>query len=343
MRFPPPGIVLLCLSFSAGSALAADAGDWLVKMGTAARQSNYEGVLVYRGEDILETFRVTHRFANGSERERVQSLTGEVREVLQQNDQLTCILPEDGALTRNRPTPQTLFPSMRPEDVATLEQVYAFKELGDARVAGRNSRGIFISPRDAFRYGYEIWGDVETALPLKVSLVAAEGQVLEQMFFTEVEFPQQTPDSAFSSELNAEDVQHASATAASAIADAHEREPVLEQAQSEASKVTDLPPGYRLVKRQVRKLPGDRGAVEHLVFSDGLTAVSVFRSASPPVAVPEDNAQQRVNQIAAINAYSRRSGHIRITVVGEAPKRTVRMIGDNFARQPLLEETSSPH
>ena len=35
-----------------------DPAAWLVKMSEAARGSNYQGVVVYRGDEMLETFRV---------------------------------------------------------------------------------------------------------------------------------------------------------------------------------------------------------------------------------------------------------------------------------------------
>lgn len=335
--------MMLVPGVQAGS---GEAGDWLVRMSQAARMANYEGVLVYRGDDVLETFRVTHRFADGSERERVQSMTGEVREVLKQNNKVTCLLPKDQKLTANRPaTPKSLFRPLSQERLQQIAAVYELRELGQARVAGRNCRGIAIAPRDEFRYGYELWADGETGVPLKLSLVSHDGRLLEQMFFTEVRFPASIPDTAFAADISPQAARESTAAAADAIAQAHAREPVAEDATAEvaSTQFSKLPPGFRVVRRELRGSPA--GVREHLVLSDGLSAVSVYRvlRASPEAAAA---AAQRLDQMGPLNAYSRSVGRVQITVVGEAPRRTVKMIGDSvdsaFAPLDTTSEVPGP-
>lgn len=319
------------LALASGARAADGAGDWLVQMSQAARMSNYEGVLVYRGDDILETFRVTHRFQDGSERERVQSMTGEVREVLKQNNKVTCLLPQDQRLTTvKRPaTPKSLFKPLSQERLQQIAAVYELRELGTARVAGRNCRGIAIAPRDEFRYGYELWADAESGVPLKLSLVSPDGRLLEQMFFTEVKFPRSIPDSAFAADVPAHQARESTAAAADAIAQAHEREPVADEvAETAPVQFSKLPPGFRVVRRNLQASP--TGVREHLLLSDGLSAVSVYRvlRRSPEAAAMA--AAQRIDRMGPLNAYSRSVGQVQITVVGEAPRRTVQMIGDNI-------------
>jgi len=332
------------LVLASGASAGDEAGDWLVKMSQAARMANYEGVLVYRGDDILETFRVTHRFEDGSERERVQSMTGEVREVLKQNNKVTCLLPKDQRLTANRPaTPKSLFKPLSQDRLKQISDVYELKELGKARVAGRNCRGIAIAPRDEFRYGYELWADSESGVPLKLSLVASDGRLLEQMFFTEVRFPTSIPESAFARDVPADQARQSTAAAADAIAQAHEREPVAEETTAEvaSAQFSKLPPGFRVVRREIRASPA--GVREHLLLSDGLSAVSVYRVLrnSPEAAASTAAAEHRIDQMGPLNAYSRSVGQVQITVVGEAPRRTVKMIGDNIdtAFAPLTAQT----
>lgn len=324
------------LALAVQASAADDTAEWLARTSGAARAANYQGVLVYRGDDILETFRVTHRFAEGAERERVQSLTGEVREVLKHNDNVTCLLPKQPRLSVNRPTPKNLIPALTPERLIRITDLYELRELGEQRVAGRVCRGIAIAPRDEFRYGYEIWADAQTAVPLKVSMLAAKDQLLEQMFFTEVEFPVAIPDSAFVSELEGTAKDQATNAAAEAIEDAHQQQPVIESPQV---RLTKLPPGFRVVRREIRTLPGGAGVLEHVVLSDGLSAVSVFR-ARQLAQGPEKS--QRIDQMGAVNAYSRVVGQMRVTVVGEAPKQTVQMIGDGFASDPVEASAGTP-
>ena len=337
MRRARLAVLAAGLVLTTGGVKAADASDepgaWLVKMSQAARMANYEGVLVYRGDDILETFRVTHRFSEGSERERVLSMTGEVREVLKQNNKVTCLLPKDQRLTTNRATtPKGLFKPLSQERLDQISSVYELRELGKARVAGRNCRGIAIAPRDEFRYGYELWADSETGVPLKLSLVAPGGKLLEQMFFTEVGFPASIPDSAFAAEIPEQTARESTAAAADAIAQAHEKEPVAEDVTTAAdaapAQFSKLPPGFRVVRREIRA--SQAGVREHLVLSDGLSAVSVYRVLRREPDTSVASAPQRLDQMGPMNAYSRVVGPVQITVVGEAPGRTVKMIGDSI-------------
>lgn len=325
-----------------------ETGAWLVRMSQATRMANYEGVVVYRGEDVLETFRVTHRFVDGSERERVQSMTGEVREVLKQNDKLTCLLPKDRRMTATRPsTPKGLFQALSPERLRQIATVYDLRQMGEGRVAGRHCRGFAIAPRDEFRYGYELWADSDTGLPLKLSLVAPDGRLLEQMFFTEVRYPDSIPDAAFESAVPDDQVRESTVAAVDAIAAAHEREPMQDEHLAVATESVredaergfgQLPPGFRLVRREVHASAA--GLREHLVLSDGLSAISVYRIKRREGA--DAAPSQRLDQMGPLNAYSRTLGATRIMVLGEAPRRTIRMIGDSFEPQELESAGPAP-
>ncbi|HUP92760.1 MAG TPA: MucB/RseB C-terminal domain-containing protein [Solimonas sp.] len=295
---------------------AAEPAEWLVKMSEAARTANYQGTIVYQDDDMLETMRLTHRFENGVERERVQALTGEPREIQKQDSKVTCLLPRDRKLTMERPTPKGLFPGLSRERLQQLAAVYEFDDLGTARLAGRVCRGVAITPRDDLRYGYEVWADEKTNVPLKVNLIGRDGSVLEQMMFTEIDFPAAIPDTAFQTELKPEGYREVTRTAGAS------------RPASTAGgtwQFKQLPPGFHVTMRDVRTL-ADGGTVEHVLLSDGLSAISIFSAnkSSPAKVFPW------VSQMGAVHAYGRMMGSFHVTVIGEAPPQTVRMIGDNL-------------
>lgn len=312
-------------------ALAEDPVAWLVKMSEAARNGTYQGVVVYRGNDLLETFRVTHRNLNNNELERVQSLNGSPRDILKQGNQVICLLPRDRRMTASRqPTPKGIFPQLTAERIKLMTQLYQLDDLGEARVAGRLCRGITITPRDEFRYGYEMWADAQTAVPLKVNLIGHDGTTLEQMMFTEVDFPANIPDSAF--ELPKEDSTRELVTRTL---------PPSNAAPSPPANVNwtfdQLPPGFKVTMREIRVLPDNRGTVEHLLLSDGISAISVFTTHSLSTQPPRP-----MSQIGAVHAYGRMVGENRVTIVGEAPEETIRMIGDGLKpAEPAAEPTAA--
>lgn len=308
-------------------AAGAEPAEWLVRVSDASRTANYQGVIVYRTRDTLETMKVVHRFQDGVELERVLTQTGQPREIIKQDGKVICLLPQDRRLTVERPTPKGLFPGLTLERVAQIAQIYSFEDLGVARVAGRSCRGIAVAPRDAYRYGYEIWADESTGVPLKVNLVSGQGQVLEQMMFTEIAFPASIPDVALQSEL---DPQRLAAGAAhSRLIPAPTAAPAGPPDMARA-RFDRLPPGFRVTLRDVRPTADGKGVVEHLVLSDGLSAVSVF---SARKAVPK-RAYEGVSQMGAVHAYRRMNGTVSVTVMGEAPPETVRLIGESLRPAP---------
>lgn len=322
----------LLLAAVAMPVFAADGpAEWLVRISEAAREANYRGVIFYQAPNTQETLRVVHRFQDGIELERVQTLTGLPREIIKQDDKVICLLPRDRKVTVDRPTPKALFPGLTPARVAQIGEVYEFDDLGQARIAGRVCRGIAVTPRDDFRYGYEVWADEATAVPLKVNLVGRNGAVLEQMMFTQIEFPERIPDSALQSELDPG--QHAQITQMARTAPA---QPPLPGA---VARFERLPPGFKVMQRELRPTADGKGMVEHLLLSDGLSAVSVFRARK---AVPT-RVFQGVSQMGAVHAYGRMQGTVHITVVGEAPPETVRLIGESLkADAPDLVPAAAP-
>ena len=305
------------------SAHAADPSATLTRVADAARNTTYEGVVLYRGDEQFDVLKVQHRFKDGSEREHLVSLTGEPRQLLRIDNRLICILPKDHMVSIDRPAGMKNFLSqLKPERLRQLAQWYEFRDQGTSRIAGRDCTGVAVMPRDQFRYGYEIWADKATGLPLKVSLVGQQGEVLEQVMFTEVSFPAAIEDSAF------EEPEVDSSKFLTIARDLPSLDATPATTDSDRPQVSfeKLPPGYRVVAREQRPLPeGQEGKVEHLLLSDGLSAVSVFSAIEQHA---PDKAFRGVSRVGPMEAYGRMVGSYHITIVGEVPSQAIRMIGD---------------
>lgn len=296
---------------AAGSSTAV---DWFSRMSDAARRANYEGVVVYRSGEVLESLHVVHAFEDGRIRERLAAMSGEPREILREDDEVTCILPREKKITVDYRSKATgLFPSLPRETIDRLQAYYRFSIAGRMRIADRQCRGVRIEPKDEFRYGYEFWIDEDTGVPLKLTLLDSGGRVLEQLMFTDVSFPASIPAEAFRTKQDisgfTQVVQSVSPKPASAVS---------------GWIVEQLPPGFSLMTRDRRRMRGDDEVVEHLLFSDGLSAVSVYVAATSAAA---GKAFEGVSHMGAVNAYGRRVGSHHLTVVGEVPLVTVQMIG----------------
>jgi sigma-E factor negative regulatory protein RseB len=322
-------LLFLVLCTGTGSAAAGEGTDeWLLRVSDAARLSNYQGVVVYRDDDKLETLRITHRQKDGREQERITSLSGEPRDVFREEDRVTSILPKGPAQQHAQDTggsPKSLFPMMSRETLARAAAHYEFRELGQARVAGRQCRGVALVPRDEYRYGYQVCADSETAVPLKVSLLDHKGKVLEQMMFTEIQYPENIPDQMFA----------LPADVRGAVPTRPDVQVVSQDLTLENWALNRLPPGFRVAQREIRPMENGEGELEHVLLSDGLSAVSVFRvHARSPGPAGERKLFSGFSRMGAMHAYGRIVGRFHVTVVGEVPKATVRMIGDGMDPEP---------
>lgn len=310
-------VCAIALVLGPAPATADDAAAWLLQVSDAARQGNYQGVVVYRDGQRMEVLRLVHRQQQGRVQERLTSLTGRPRDILREGDQVTSLIGTEPVQSSG---PQSLFPVLSQDLLNQAASHYEYRDLGQARVAGRACRGVMMLPRDEFRYGYEICGDAATAVPLRVTLLDRVGRTVEQLMFTEIAFPERIPDAAFTPPPGATPVAVSPVSRdAGATADV-----------PETWRLVRLPPGFRIVRRTLAPSPDGQGIIEHVLLSDGLSAVSVF--GVRPL-VPE-KAFRGLSNMGAMSAYGRRIGAFHITVIGEVPLSTVRMIGDGLAPPP---------
>ena len=98
--------------------------------------------------------------------------------------------------------------------------------------------------------------------------------------------------------------------------------------RTRAGTVKDLPPGFTKLVEGYRTLRGKPAPVAHLVYSDGLVAVSVFVEPMPQAPQPIGPSQQ-----GGVNVYSRQLDDHLVTVLGETPGATVRQIAYSVAHR----------
>jgi sigma-E factor negative regulatory protein RseB len=84
-----------------------------------------------------------------------------------------------------------------------------------------------------------------------------------------------------------------------------------------------LPPGFELTSHRFFG-PSDDGLYEHLVYSDGLAAVSVYVES----AAGEAGRDGDLSRLGTTHAFSKSADGVLITVIGDVPAATVRFIGD---------------
>lgn len=303
----------------------------------AAHNTNYTGTLVYRSEGVMEVLRVTHRAKGGQQDEHIITLTGTPRELLRIGNQLTCFLPRGRRVDLHDVPIKNFFAHLHGPALDRLREWYDFQSIAADRVAGRDCLGVAVDPRDAYRYGYRIWMDQATGVPLRVALVDGEARVLEQVMYTQIEFPATIPDSAFVPTLKDAEGYRTVQRNIAARPPGDAPAPVDADLAKGAWTFTSMPPGFSVTLRDRRHMPDHIGIVDHVMVSDGLSAVSVFTSRAEATGAGLEG----LSHIGAIHAYGRILDGYHVTVVGEAPGRTVKMIGD--ALQPQGQADVGEH
>ena len=85
-----------------------------------------------------------------------------------------------------------------------MDQFYLIEALPATHVLGRAARVIAVHPKDQFRFGYRLWLDENTAMPLKTQLCDAHGQVIEQILFARLDMPENIADADLAPAVNTE-------------------------------------------------------------------------------------------------------------------------------------------
>ncbi|MBI3772688.1 MAG: MucB/RseB C-terminal domain-containing protein [Gammaproteobacteria bacterium] len=286
-------MLLLSMMKVAVAEESIDARQWLVKMSTALQQLNYEGTFVYRADDELAAMRVVHQIGPQGDRELLQTLTGEKRESVNENQQFNYFANKMDAESDSIA-----------KHLAEVEKYYLLKMGEKDRVAGRIARIVIVNPKDEYRYGYRLWLDESTGLLLRSDLIAVDGRVIEQVMFTSMAIgkasPRKTP------------LKPAAGVKGVGSADA---KPVINQ-----WRVTKLPAGFSQIESPALKQEGNG---VHRIFTDGLASVSLFVEK----AKSKDDAFVGVSRMGAVSAFGNLMDGHQLTVVGEVPEATVKMIG----------------
>jgi sigma-E factor negative regulatory protein RseB len=291
-----------------------DGQKWLERMSMAARSLNYVGTFVYENQGKLEAMRVVHAMDEDGEREHLMSLTGPKREVLRDNQIVTCILGDRHAVHVNKSRPRKSFRFSLPGQLEQLEKYYSFEVGGEDRVAGQRCRVVVVSPRDNLRYGRRMCVHEDSHLVLRSELTGAGDAVVEQVMFTSVEFPEHIDEAALLPDLNGADYTWRREP---------EQQPDMTGKVSDSRwKVAEVPDGFMLTDHNWHSFSVDQPGVEHWLYSDGLASVSVYIEAART-----SDSYNGVSHRGGLNAFGTMVDDHYVTVVGEVPSRTVEMIG----------------
>lgn len=307
---------------SADGRQSAQIREWLARLHRAAQTLSFEGNFVAASGGQTASLRIA-RIADGRERyERIEALDGEERISYRHNDLMQTVWPASRTVWIEHRHESSVFPMLINLADGRILDFYRAVPLATDRVAGHVAEVFRLDPRDGYRYGWRLWVEKHAGLLLRAEVISANGRVLAWSRFSQVDIDTRlAPESMRLSQTQTDGFRVVRSQALPA------------DLAQEAWQLTELPPGFRLVRALRRELSPDSGSslvgattpqkptVLQAIYSDGVAVVSVFVE---PFEARRAARQERSLAFGATHTLSRRLGDWWITVVGDVPPVTLR-------------------
>jgi sigma-E factor negative regulatory protein RseB len=293
--------------------------EWLMRMHEASRLRSYVGTFVVSSNTGMSSARIWHACDGDLQIERVESLTGAPRSTFRRNDEVVTFLPESRVARTEKRESLGLFPDLLKSSETSIPDFYSARRVGADRVAGFEADVVLLAPKDNLRFGYRIWSEKKTGLVVKLQTLDADGNVLEQAAFSELQLDAPVRIDKLSQMMASTDGWRV-----------EKAEAVKTTAGAEGWQLRAAVAGFKPIS--CYKRPGGAPAPEgsmQWIFSDGLAAVSLFVEAYDR----QRHVQEGMFASGATQTLTRRIQDWWLTAVGEVPPQTLRAFAQSLERR----------
>ena len=280
----------------------------LEKMEKASATLNYEFAYINVSRQGIESLRYRHAIVSGQTYAQLLQMDGPRREIIQRGKEISYF--EAGLEPFTLPGEHIIdgLPSVLYADFDRLKNYYDFIPVGRSRVADQMCDVVRVVSHDGSRYSYVIWLDVDTSLPLRVDLLAQDGEPIEQ--YQVISF---AVDEGVSRMM--ESLKNASLP------------PVLSLPSGDKVnfnwKPGWVPAGMQMISQTRRQIPTMGKAFETRLYSDGLFSFTINVTDADKDSLNQSlRTGRRTIQVEIRNNKE-------ISVVGELPAATAKRIADN--------------
>lgn len=303
-------LALCCLPIGVVHANQDEAWVILQKASQAAHELSYKGVFVYQSGSATKSVQLTHTNYGHGEYARMMVLDGSPREVLSQGNDASIYSPKNEKVLIEKKRGQSMFPALLPISLESIKHCYQAQLGAIERVGGREAQVVTLLPKDHMRYGFRFWADKEYGLLLKVAMLNDQGLPLEQIGFSQLTWMEDQNMDWFRPKLD---------PSKSYVMGAENAPPAKVESGEMDFGVTELPQGYRKIDQVKQNVPGKQVPVTQVIFSDGLSSISLF--IEPLVKGMRPRVGHTI--VGATNIYALVNEGHQVMVVGEVPEATV--------------------
>ena len=317
--------IAFALGLAAAPAFAESGQEWLTRMGAALNNASYVGEFVSESAERTERLAITHRVRDGVVSERLVSLSGHGRELVRENDEVVVYLPDQKLAIIERRSGRSDLMGALPQFEGRMASWYKVDWVGRETLDDFGPTAVVaVRPLDGYRFGYRLWIDVDSHMPVRSDLADGSGRVIERLRFTKLRFDDNIPDSAFEPAVDRRKLRWV-------------RQSPQSEEETPAWRAAQVPPGFRLSVSGMQALAGSGAPVNHLVYSDGLATVSVFIQTPEPGKAP----MQGTTRSGVASAFTTVVDGHQVTAVGEVPPRTLKFIASGLRPAAAPEDATS--
>lgn len=299
--------------------LPSEGTEWIDRIAKSARELPYTGVFIQQTADGMSTSRITHLVdRHGVELEKLEMLDGPQTEIIRRNEEMFCYHPEAKTVRIDRRISGRFFPSLISSNSKSITENYTVRLGNVERVAGFDCQWVILQPKDAMRYMQKLCAELSTGLLLRARLYNDRNQVLEQFMFTQLDLSRSVAKISLRSQFEQ-------------LPGWQMTESAKPSSTSETGwRVANLPAGFKKVAEMIRTLVGRPAPVSQLVFSDGLSHVSVF--VEPMLGIAQTSGARMTDDSPIAFAMRPVADH-QVTVMGEVPVAAVQVIADSVIQK----------
>ena len=300
--------------------------DWLLRMHEASTNQSYIGTFVVSAGGNMSSAKIWHVCEGKQQVERVETLTGAPRSIFRHNNQVVTFLPDHKLARSEKRESLGLFPELFKSADSRIADFYKFRQEGIERVAGVDADIVTLVPKDKLRFGYRVWTERKNGLVVKLQTLDADGRVLEQAAFSELQLDAPVKMDKIIQMMGRTDgyrVEKPVLVKTTASAEGWElKAPVAgfnpmscyRRPVSATSATANTPPG--------------EGPLQW-IFSDGLASVSIFVE---PLDRQRHSRESSLT-LGATQTMTKQLDAYWITLVGEVPLATLKLFASGLERK----------
>ena len=302
-------LLFIYFLFSSISISYSSEDPWLIidKAEQATKLLNYKGVFHSQHDKEIKSIEITHATNDDQEFIKLNVLDGSPGEVLSQGKTIYVYNTIENNVIIQKRKQQRLFPAIFPGNIDIIKNFYRLSIGKSERIAGRLSQSVVLSPIDSFRYSYHFWLDKKTFLPLKMVVIDQAKNIIEQSSFTQISMIKDKNLDWFKPEV---DPSKNYIFNDKIVGQGIVKKPFW--------TIKKIPPGYKEIDFITKRIRGLNILSHQLVYSDGLSYVSLFIK---PIARGQKPKVGQVN-LGVNNICARYHNGYQIMAVGSVPLST---------------------